>query len=137
MQAWEILGAIFHTIQTPCQWQNEANIPAEQRHINEVIFKRKSGTNTMRTLLETLDLTVPPTKTRLCKPIPGFPLKLAWIVFHHCNKKNPNTLRNSKYFVLKTLRMTKYEKVALSNTAGEYKLVQTFQNFRADLRNFY
>jgi len=38
-----MLHAIFHTIQIPCQWQNEANIQVEQRHINQVIFKRKSG----------------------------------------------------------------------------------------------
>lgn len=35
--------AIFHTIQIACQWQNEANMQIQQRHINQIIFKRKSG----------------------------------------------------------------------------------------------
>lgn len=53
-----MLGAIFHIIQIPCQWLKEANRQVEQRHRGKVIFKRKSGINTVRTPLETLDLTV-------------------------------------------------------------------------------
>lgn len=37
-----MLGTIFHTIQIAGQWQNKANMHIEQRHINQVIFKRKS-----------------------------------------------------------------------------------------------